>query len=311
MSGKFIRCMTSVLLITSVIFSCLGCGGRSDTSTTVNSDKPQIVPDEVSPQSNYEPTESIELSDYLIGNIDLVHDELGGDRFDAPTGKMYVINEPGDITVTYSTKADEGLDVLYISLEFKGTYRAGNSAYSLFGCRLGDTSNDVHYRLVDQGFQPSITFDDGESLELYDGEWTLDYKCDNGFLNKMEVNCTKRTMAQALQSELVSGYYVAVLSGQPSSYAYIDKIVVSDNGASIAFGGVFEKGDSEGSDRQLTEYTTFTVFLDDNTEYTGRAEGGLIYYSKEEFIDIISSFNGLGLGMTVENGRLSKAVLMS
>ena len=70
---------------------------------------------------------------------------------------------------------------------------------------------------------PSITFDDGESLELYDVEWTLDYKCDNGFLNKMEVNCTKRTMAQALQSELVSGYYVAVLSGQPSSYAYIDK----------------------------------------------------------------------------------------
>ena len=104
---------------------------------------------------------------------------------------------------------------------------------------------------------------------------------------------------------------MAALTGHYSRTAYIDKISVADNNASIAFSGVFQKGSSKNSARQLTDYMTFTVFPNEKTFYVGYDESGMIYYSKEEIIKIIKKFNGLGLALTVKSGTLVKAELMS
>ena len=87
----------------------------------------------------------------------------------------------------------------------------------------------------------------------------MSYRCDNGFLSWMSVDGKKRTTRDALQKSQESGYFVAALTGHYSRTTYIDKISVADNNASIAFRGVFQKGSSENSARQLTDYMTFTV----------------------------------------------------
>ena len=316
MTGKYFRHTFIILLIASVILFSAGCESSSGSSSPENTvsenynaahDQTQAVQN----SSDYNPAENIELSNYLLVNIDMAHDDLGGNRYDTPDAKTYAISEPGDIFITYANRADEGMYVLNIYMGYSGDYRAGNSAYSLFGCKLGDTSTDVHYKLMDYGFQTVSSSGGWEYLKIYDGEWTLSYKCDNGFLSTMEVNCQKRTMKQALESELKSGYYVAVLTGHSTENAYIEKVFVGDNTASLAFRGVFEEGSSEYSDRHMTEYMTFTVFPDENTVYVGSDESGLFYYSEEEFINIITSYNGLGLALTVDNGTLVKAQLMS
>ena len=166
-------------------------------------------------------------------------------------------------------------------------------------------------KLMDYGFQTVSSSGGWEYLKIYDGEWTLSYKCDNGFLSWMSVECTKRTARDAFQKSQESGYFVAALTGHSSKTAYIDKISVANNNASIAFSGVFQKGSSENSNRQMTAYMTFTVFPNEKTVYVGYDEYGIIYYSKEEFIKIIKKFNGLGLALTVKNGTLLKAELMS
>ena len=108
-----------------------------------------------------------------------------------------------------------------------------------------------------------------------------------------------------------TGYYVAALTGHPTNLAYIDEISTSDGNTSISFSGVFEEGTSENSETHMTDYMTFTVFPDENTVYAGGDEFDTYYYSEEEFINIMKSFNGLGVALTVDNGTLVKAVLMS
>ncbi len=344
MANSFLRRTFVIPLIASVILAGAGCGrnsadGSSGEPFSENSGKmqstaqeaeskasevqstPQEVqskasevqstPQEVQPSSDYHPTESIELSNYVLMNIDIAHDNLSGTRYDSEGVITYITDEPGDIFVTYANSADQGMEVTNIYLEYTGDYRAGESKYSLFGCQLGDTATDVHNKLMNYGFESVETVGDYEYLNIYDGEWNLSYKCDNGFLSMIEVNARKRTVEQALESELKSGYYVAALTGHPTNSAYIDNIYTSDGNASIAFSGVFEEGSSENSDMHMTEYMTFTVFPDENTVYAGRDEFDLYYYSEEEFIDIMKSFNGLGVALTVENGTLVQAILMS
>ena len=64
-----------------------------------------------------------------------------------------MISESGNIYVDYANRADQGLYVLHINIDYSGDYRAGKSMYRLFGCALGDTSTNVHYKLMNYGFQ--------------------------------------------------------------------------------------------------------------------------------------------------------------
>ena len=311
MMKSIIRLTSFILLIASVSMFNVGCGTGSNkastTNTTANKNAIQIPAEYVLLSSKKNKTEYVELSNYLLCNVDLVHDDLGGKRVGTSEVKQYMVSKPGDIFVVYSNRADEGMYVVSMSMFFSGNYRAGGSTYTMFGCKLGDTSSDVRYRLQDYGFKHSHSSDGYEYLDIYDGEWKLSYKCDNGFLSEMTVSCKRRSAGQAVQSGLVSGYYVAALKGYATKTAYIEKIFVADNHKSIAFRGVFEMGPYEGAKRQLTGYTTFTVFPDKNTVYVG----GDQYYSEDEFIRIIQSFNGLGLALTVDNGTLVKAELLS
>ena len=316
MSTNISRKVFVLLLISSIILFSAGCDsspgrGTLEETHSKKSNTVQNMAQDVSTFKNYNPTKRIELSDYLLGNIDLVHDELGGTRYDSSGVISYMISEPGNIYVDYANRADQGMYVLHINIGYSGDYRAGNSMYRLFGCALGDTSTDVYYKLMDYGFQTISSDGVWNHLKIYDGEWTLSYKCDNGFLSWMSVECTKRTARDAFQKSQESGYFVAALTGHSSKTAYIDKISVANNNASIAFSGVFQKGSSENSNRQMTAYMTFTVFPNEKTVYVGYDEYGIIYYSKEEFIKIIKKFNGLGLALTVKNGTLLKAELMS
>ena len=342
MKKIFIRHTLIILLMASVMLFSAGCESSSGSGTpeagfesssgsstpeagfesssgssipektvSKDSDAAQNTTQEAPTSSEYEPTETIELSNYILNNIDLVHDEIGGNRYDSTDGITYTITEPGDIFVSYSNKDDQGLYVLNIYMVYSGDYRAGNSAYSLFGCKLGDTATDVRNKLTDYGFQTTNSAENWEYLEIFDGEWKLTYKCDNGFLSAMEVNVQKRTMEQAVESEMKTGYYVAALTGHPTNLAYIDEISTSDGNTSISFSGVFEEGTSENSETHMTDYMTFTVFPDENTVYAGGDEFDTYYYSEEEFINIMKSFNGLGVALTVDNGTLVKAVLMS
>lgn len=197
---NIIRHIIIILLIASVIILSMGCGSGLNGTNTTNSDTIQTAKTGNVPSSNNEKTERIELSNYLLNNVDIVHDELGGQRVGSSAVKQYVIDEPGDISVLYANGVDEGMYVLTISMYFSGSYRAGECSYSMFGCELGDTANDVRYRLLDYGFQHTDTINEYEYYEIYDGEWKVSFKCDNGFLNVMTVNCTRRTMGQALQN---------------------------------------------------------------------------------------------------------------
>lgn len=193
MKSNSFRHTFAILLIASIVLFSAGCG---DSSGSGSSSKNSSTAGKTTNTS----AKSTELSDYILMNIDMAHDDLGGTRYDSEGVITYMINEPGDTFVTYANKADQGMYVLNIYMGYTGDYRAGESAYSLFGCRLGDTSSDVHYKLMDYGFQPDFSAGDWEYLKIYDGEWTLSYKCDNGFLSVMEVNAKKRSMKQALEA---------------------------------------------------------------------------------------------------------------
>lgn len=192
MSNNSFRHTFVILLIATVILFSAGCGSSSGSASSSKNSN-------TAGKTTYTSAKSIELSDYILMNIDVAHDKLGGTRYNSDAAITYLIEEPGDTFVTYANRADQGMDVLNIYMGYTGDYRAGESAYSLFGCRLGDTSSDVHYKLMDYGFQPDFSAGDWEYLKIYDGEWTLSYKCDNGFLSVMEVNARKRSMKQALE----------------------------------------------------------------------------------------------------------------
>lgn len=130
-------------------------------------------------------------------------------------------------------------------------------------------------------------------------------------LTPQEVPAPPADENQADEGESISGYYEAGLTGHPTEYAYIDSIITSDDDSSISFSGVFREGEYTDSNWNMTDYMTLTVITDENTTYVGSDEFDVFYYSKDEFLNIVKSFNGLGLGLTVDNGILIQARLMS
>ncbi len=122
----------------------------------------------------------------------------------------------------------------------------------------------------------------------------------------------------------VSGIYKSCLAGSYRITPYLDR--VESLRGTITFGGtfditstesvsedsargsIFDTANSESVSAGSSKYMVLDVTYDDHTIFCGSSGET---YSADEFVEIMQSFNGLGIELDINKGDLEKAVLIS
>ena len=104
----------------------------------------------------------------------------------------------------------------------------------------------------------------------------------------------------------VTGIYTSCLSGSGSDTPYIDR--VESMRGTITLGGTFDITNSGSGSDGKSSYMILDVAYSENTIFCG--SGGETY-TADEFVEIMQSFNGLGIELEIDEGNLIKATLLS